>query len=184
MRLFFALPLPEALQAALAIWQRRAREAGLVAAFPRPEGLHLTLVFLGRVEPLLLPALGEAASVVAAQRGPFPLQSAQLGAFPTRGAPRVIWLGLEPSTPLGALQQELALALEPLGFPREEHPFAPHLTLARPKGSRVPGELPQAPAPISWTAGELVLYESLAAPTGQRYEKRGSWPLSGSPPLR
>lgn len=182
MRLFFALPLPEALLAGMAEWQRKAREAGLAAAYPRVEGLHLTLVFLGAVDPARLLDLGSAASAVASAVEAFPLRTSGLDAFPGQGAPKVIWLGLDASAPLNRLQDALAGALAPLDFPKDERPFAPHLTLARPKGR--PPTLPAAPSRFEWTASELALYESVAAVGGRRYEVKGRWPLSGSLPPR
>lgn len=184
MRLFFALPIPEPLTAALAEWQGRARNAGVAAAYPRPKGMHLTLVFLGAVDEARLPALAEAAAFTAGRYVPLLLQTSGLGVFPPHGAPKVIWLGLEAAPALEALHHELARAVEPLGFPWEDRPFTPHLTLARPKGQGSRPPLVAAPAPFAWTAKELVLYDSVATAGAQRYEVRGRWPLSGSAPLR
>ena len=187
MRLFFALPLPEALGSALGEWQEEAKGRELAAAFPRPDGLHLTLVFLGKVDAGRLPALSSVGEAAASGRGPFNLRTANLGCFPAHGSARVLWLGLEPSTALGELQRTLAEALRPLGFPPEPRPFSPHLTLARPKGPGGRSLWPDAPPCCSWTALELRLYESLPSSAGQRYEPRAAWsfrPLSESPPLR
>ena len=53
-------------------------------------------------------------------------------AFLSRLVPRVLWIGLDdPSQALGRLNERLMAALTPLGFPPEERPFHPHLTLAR-----------------------------------------------------
>lgn len=167
----------------MAEWQRQARRAGLSAAYPRVEGLHLTLVFLGEVAGERLAELGEVAAAVASATQSFPLLTANVGAFPPHGSPKVIWLGLNPSTSLARLQNALAMALEPLGFPREDRPFTPHLTLARPKGKGIPA-LPEVPPALGWTASAFALYESVPELGGQRYAVKESWTLSGSPHLR
>lgn len=180
MRLFFGFPLPADLREALARWQGAAREGGLRAAWPRPEGLHLTLVFLGEVPEGFLPSVRRIGAEVAGRHGSLLLRTGGLGAFPERGAPRVLWMGLEPHPGLRALQEDLAAGLVTVGFPREDRPYNPHLTLARTKGAC--GDLPPAPPPVAWEARELVLFESVTAQGGHRYERQGAWPFSG--PLR
>lgn len=177
MRLFFAIPLPGRLQAALREWQEKARGLGLAASYSRPEGMHLTLVFLGMVEAALLPELGAAASRVTS--GTFELRTSALGVFPPRGNPRVVWLGLEPCPPLMALQTRLGEALKPLGFPSQGQPYAPHLTLARPKHRQLGLEWPKAPPPFHWAVQEMGLFESIPAGGGHRYELRGCWRFNG-----
>jgi 2'-5' RNA ligase len=65
-----------------------------------------------------------------------------VGAFPSARRARVVWAGVEGRhDELASLARSVDRSLE-FGFPREERPFAPHLTLARLKEqARLPDEL-------------------------------------------
>jgi len=101
----------------------------------RPDGIHLTLVFLGDI-PLeqadpIAKALGEAC----AGHAPFTVSVAGVGCFPNIRRPRVVWVGVEePSGALARLQHGVEQVLVPLGFRPEARAFSPHLTLGRVKG--------------------------------------------------
>lgn len=135
-----ALNLPDGVRRALWAAAAPVRELGLPIKWMRPEGIHVTLKFLGEVpdarEPELRAALGRAAAGGRA----LSLGVGGFGAFPGIDRPRVIWAGLDPDPALELLQQRVEREFVPLGFPSEGRPFRPHLTLgraardARPKG--------------------------------------------------
>ena len=131
MRLFVALNLPDRVREALWAAAAPLRELGLAVKWVRPEGIHLTLKFLGEVsegrEPDLRAALGRAAAGGRA----LSLVVSGFGAFPGLDRPRVIWAGLEADPEILALQHRVEEQFVPLGFPREDRPFRPHLTLGR-----------------------------------------------------
>ena len=126
-----ALNLPDEVRQAL--WSAAAplRELGLPLKWAPPEGIHVTLKFLGEVpearEPELRAALGRAAAGGRA----LPLVVRGFGAFPGLERPRVIWAGLEPDRALEVLQGRVEQQFVPLGFPSESRPFRPHMTLGR-----------------------------------------------------
>src|SRR5207247_2680230 len=101
----------------------------------QPEGIHLTLKFLGDIQETQVEALREILHRVAAPARPFTLEARGLGAFPNPRAPRVIWLGLHGSNDDMAELQRLQAAVEAglggLGFPKDARAFRPHLTVAR-----------------------------------------------------
>ena len=131
LRLFVACELSDEVLNALSQLQDGLRRAGAEQLrWVRPEGIHLTLKFLGDVEPArvddLIESLGEAIQ-------PFTLRllASILGSFGGRH-PRVVWVGLTGQTQeLADLANTVERALEPAGIPAERRPFAPHLTLAR-----------------------------------------------------
>ncbi len=131
MRLFIALNLPAAVRQAL--WQTVApvRDRGLPVKWVRPDGIHLTLKFLGDVveeqDADVRAALGRAA------RGarPLPLAFAEFGVFPDFQRPRVVWAGITADSGLEILQHRVEQEFAPLGFPTEGRPFRPHVTLGR-----------------------------------------------------
>lgn len=158
LRLFFALPLPREIRDALGRWERATPG---VMAWTRPQGLHLTLAFLGARETGALPAVEACAASVAARHDPLDLRTAALGAFPGTKAARVFWLGLAPAPTLDALAADLREALTTAGETFDARPFRPHLTLAR---FRQPRPLPEVagPGPLGFRTGHLVLFESLS----------------------
>jgi 2'-5' RNA ligase len=141
LRLFVAIELPETWLAAIEDLQSRLRsrlekpgKAPLRLRWVRPEGVHLTLKFLGNVAALRLAELQRALQA-ALPRSPeleLRLGSPSFFADPRRGRVRVLWLGLEGDVrALAALAGRIDAACAGLGFEPERRPFAPHLTLAR-----------------------------------------------------
>ncbi len=187
-RVFIALDLSAAAREAL------RRELGRLAhALPGvrladPASLHLTLAFLGALDDDALAAVIALASEVARGTAPFHLALASRGVFGPPTAPRVIWVGVGGEmTRLLTLQARLADALASEGFPREQRPFAPHLTLARLKrqlaaeerqrlGALLAGPPPQ---PTRWRVADLRVMRSDLSATGARYTPLHIAPLAG-----
>lgn len=97
-----------------------------------PDNLHVTLKFLGQIEPVLVQRVGSLLAEVASQHSAFELEVRGLGAFPTPRRARVIWAGLAAgAAELGRLAARVDAGLAELGFAPEARPFAAHVTLAR-----------------------------------------------------
>ena len=138
MRLFIALNLPDSVREAL--WRAAAglRDRNWPVRWAKPDGVHLTLKFLGEVaedrEPELIAAMGRAAAPPPGSRpgsATLVLRLSGFGVFPDPRRPRVVWAGVEPEPALELLQHRVEREFEPLGFPTEGRPFRPHLTLGR-----------------------------------------------------
>jgi len=151
LRAFLAVELPasarDAIAAPLASLQHCAQTAGVEARWSRPEGWHLTLKFLGWVASDRVEAIGTHTARIASGASPMGLQLVGFGAFPSAQRARVLWAGVKEDAGRVALTMlagriEQAMAL--LGFPPEERPFSPHLTLARIDRPRL------APALAQW----------------------------------
>jgi RNA 2',3'-cyclic 3'-phosphodiesterase len=139
MRLFVAVDLDEPSRAAVAAEQERLRRALRDATPPRwtnPDQIHLTLAFLGEVQPPVAAGLQDDFRAPLAL-DPFDLVLAGLGVFPPRGAPRALWIcAREGASELHALHRAIAGWLTRRGIPLESRPFSPHLTIARWKTAR------------------------------------------------
>ena len=96
-----------------------------------PDNLHVTLKFLGQTEMDLVPEVRALMERAARSRESCELSIATLGAFPHVDRPSVVWAGLDGAETLATLAADLEAGLQPHGFPRENRPFVPHLTLAR-----------------------------------------------------
>jgi RNA 2',3'-cyclic 3'-phosphodiesterase len=183
MRLFTAVTLGSAVEAAATAGLERLRPLAPRARWVKPQGFHLTLVFLGQVSDAQLPAIGEALTPVTHHHTPFTLTIQGGGCFGAPRHPHVLWAGVQGNTAaLEALQAEVAAVLEPLGFPREKRMYKAHLTLARskePRGDPALLECQRLLEEEHWGEGRvehLVLFESKAG----RYVPRLELPLAGA----
>ena len=133
-RLFIAIELPAGVRRKLMEHIDRLRDSvpHARASWTREENLHLTLKFLGDTPIANVEALARAIEITAKAVEPFKLTVTDSGAFPPKGQPRVLWVGIEdPSGQLALLHRALEDECAKAGFPREPRPFHPHLTIAR-----------------------------------------------------
>ena len=148
--------------------------------------MHLTLKFLGEIQPKDFSDIDEVLQKIAASASPTRARLRGMGSFPHLSRPRVIWIGIEPDDDaLAALHSSLDAALQEIGFPSEKRGFRPHLTLGRVRSSRGKGSLIEA---VESNAGvdlghlrinELTLFESDLQPRGAIYTALGRYPLGG-----
>ncbi len=132
-RSFIAIELPEEAKNGLAkLRSELERTEHRFVKWVEPEGIHLTLKFLGNISFKQVAEVTKAMEEVAQVIPPFHLEISGLGAFPNLKQPRVLWIGIggEADTLL-RLQRNIDSALASLGFAEETRPFMPHLTLAR-----------------------------------------------------
>lgn len=191
LRLFVACELPDEARDALAAVQRLLRERGAEGLrWVRPEGIHLTLKFLGEVPARRLEAIERVLARAVREPFHFSTQLAKLGSFGGSTGLRVVWVSLEGEVEgLARLAARVDAALEPLGFGRERRPFAAHLTLARVKEGASPQErrrlfdllrsleLPPLPAV---TLDAVSLMRSTLEPGGARYQCLARFPAPSS----
>ena len=176
LRAFIAAELPDEVRTALGRVQADLAAAGVRARWVRPEGIHLTLKFLGQIPPEAAARAAEGmAAAVAGQTG-VDLAMGRLGVFPGPRRPRVVWAGLEGDiAALEGLHRRVERALGARGFPPEGRPFRAHLTLGRFGESGAPGPVAAAlaaaavPNAGAFAIRELVLFKSDLRPEGAVY---------------
>jgi len=189
MRIFVAAPPPSNLRDQLAAAQQQidARIPQGIVRWVQPEQIHITYKFLGDITSLQVDRLFRAAKVACKGRTPFSVDVRGLGCFPNNRRPRVIWVGLnDADQALGGLQRALEQSASERGFPRDERPFSPHLTLGRLKRRasgveiRQVGEIVQSsrvgpfePLPVR----ELLIMRSDLKPQGPEYSVLHRVPL-------
>ncbi|HKP35381.1 MAG TPA: RNA 2',3'-cyclic phosphodiesterase [Pyrinomonadaceae bacterium] len=177
-RLFIAIELPAQVRHAIRqhIDLLRRELPDVRASWTREENLHLTLKFLGDTPVEKIESLSQAVRHAATRVTPFEIEIAGCGAFPTKAQPRVLWIGVsatEPS-PLQTLFKSLEDECAAAGFPRDERPFHPHLTIARlrqPHGARDLANLHKEIGfdRLSVRAEEVCLIRSELSSQGSRY---------------
>ena len=131
LRAFIAVGVSDALRQRLAAEQQRLRSSLPGASWTRPEGIHLTLHFLGDISPHLAERLGVELARACAPCSPFELVVRGLGVFPSPRRPRVIWVGVEGRDDLHALHAACASVLHRRKLGAQRRRYHPHLTLAR-----------------------------------------------------
>jgi 2'-5' RNA ligase len=130
MRLFVALSIPAEVRENLSSLIGKLQPADSRPRWVNPRNLHITLKFIGEVSSDSVREIGAAlATVHAAQHVKLGFRG--IGFFPNSRRPSVAWVGIESSPNLAQLASDVNLALSPLGIPREEKPFVPHLTIVR-----------------------------------------------------
>ena len=188
MRLFVALDLPEETRRTLAGLIARLRPICPSGRWARPEGIHVTLKFIGHADEKKLGAFESALAPVRSAQ-PVEMEFRGLGFFPHERRPRVLWCGAEASKNLAKLAADAERALEPLNVPLEAHPFVPHLTLARLQPGettreeleglvRAAGEM-EIQSFGSARAEEFHLFESVLKPSGAEYKRLRSFRFVG-----
>ena len=185
LRTFLAIDLPSTLQSAIGQNIRTVKRELPGLSWSKPENLHINLKFLGdtaenqvdQIRQVVEPAISHVSSFVIELKG--------FGVFPDNRSPRVLWIGLG-----GALDSLVTLAgcvgraVVSLGFPHEDRPFRPHLTVARVKRDhhevgRVLGTLGVFTAPFvcgPLPVERVALFQSDLRPTGPIYTKL--WDIS------
>ena len=187
MRAFLAVDIPDAARSALAALQRELASAGADVKWVAAEQLHLTLKFLGEISDEQRRAAEALLATVAREVVPFVVRLEGVGAFPSAGAPRVIWVGLaEGHEPLMRVATAIEQGGAALSLPKEERALTPHLTIGRvrsPRGRRALSHRLQAtrwPPPPPWHVTALRCYQSVLSPTGPAYTVLADIPLSGA----
>ncbi|MCU0576731.1 MAG: RNA 2',3'-cyclic phosphodiesterase [Desulfobacterota bacterium] len=168
-RTFVALPLPDAVKVTLdgAITQLKTRNHGV--RWVKPDGLHLTLKFLGDIPEERVAKLSADLDRAASECPRLSLTLSGLGAFPGIKRARVVWAGLAGDvTGLGNLARSIDKMCSTHGIAEEHRPFSGHITLGRLKTPTVV-DLGIGPVTGMFMAWEVLLYRSLLTPGGAQY---------------
>ena len=141
-RSFIAIELPDEVKSGLVRLQAQLKTGKQPPVkWVAPDGIHLTLKFLGNVASDKINEITTAIEAAVHGIPPFQLEVKDLGVFPNLRRVQVVWVGVSGDTAqLNQLQQHIESNLAPLGFPRETRAFKPHLTLARLREQASPDE--------------------------------------------
>ncbi len=131
LRCFIAVSLPGPLKRAIGDVIGKLRESGADIKWVPDENLHLTLKFLGETETERVDEIKNMLRKKLSHYAPFYIRIGGVGHFPGGKNPRVIWVGIEEPGMLEDIYRDVENAMEKLGYPREERPFSPHLTIGR-----------------------------------------------------
>jgi RNA 2',3'-cyclic 3'-phosphodiesterase len=196
LRLFVAVEVPDEWKQALAKLQDSmqaalAREPVTSSArlrWVRPEGMHITLKFIGGMSEGRLRTIQEQLSKAVTEQPGIQLALGRAGSFEEKRAPRVVLATIE--TPhlqrLHRLAESIETWLEAAGVPRDRRRFTPHVTLARlPDGlsdeerRRIAEVTNAVPFPklAPFVVDSVSLMQSFLEPGGARYVRLSGYPV-------
>lgn len=187
MRVFIAIDMEPRIKRALISLQERLKEEADIkkgeVKWVQPEGMHLTLKFLGQTRDEQLAEICDAVGQAAAEHENFDLDIKSVGYFGGKSA-RVLWVGSGTgSEQLCDLQKSIEKKLAPLGWAKEKRKFTGHLTVCRIKNSSAGVRLAKLADDFSdFHAGligvdSVIVYQSRLTPTGAIYTVLGKYKL-------
>lgn len=189
MRAFIAVSIPDEVKRKLQ--EEIGRLSDLLRDDPvrwvRPEGVHLTLKFLGEISNKNLEEINQLLEREVKSHPFFSLRVGGFGCFPNCRRPRVLWIGItvEDGT-LAQVQTAIEEKLVPLGFGKEGRLFHPHLTLGRVRRNISMSEFTQLQDAVKdyvvgqighFEVRELHLIKSILGPSRAEYSSLGEYPL-------
>ena len=183
-RCFIAIKLPSDIRNQIGSYIRELTSLTSKVKWVRSDNLHLTIKFLGEIEPNLVEKINEKLDSINQAGRPFDLRVAESGCFPGRNRPKVFWLGLDQNEgeELIRIQKWLEERLNEIGIERERRKFSPHLTIGRVKGadnfSDLYSYLDRNPFQSKvFKVEQVCLIRSFLKPTGAEYKDLGTYQL-------
>ena len=189
MRAFIAVNIPEEVKGKLQ--DEIGRLSTLIhdgsVRWVQPEGIHLTLKFLGEISSNQLGEIRQTLEREVERHPFFTLRVGGFGCFPNNRRPRVLWIGItEDKGSLAQVQTAIEEKLVSLGFEEEKRPFHPHLTLGRIRRNISLSDITQLQVAVdAFVVGQIGQFEvkelhfirSNLTPSGAEYSTLGEYPL-------
>ena len=186
LRCFIAVALPAALQQSVGKMIRGLSETGADVKWVPEQNLHLTLKFLGATGEEKIEEMTGALRKKLSPYHPFYITIGGVGSFPGGRHPRVIWVGIQEYGPLEDIYREVEDVMTQHGYPPEDRPFSPHLTIGRVRsGKRLAEVLKRLEElrAVSFDEFEVkgvTLMKSELKPGGAEYSSLAEIPLEGN----
>lgn len=184
MRVFFAIEVPEEVEAKIAVIIQilKSHFPDHALRWVKPRCFHVTLQFLKELNPLHMASLNAEVRKNIAKLAPFTVTLGPLELFPTAKHPRLISLVAQPHEHLAILASEIGHAMKSHDYTPEIRPFRGHLTLGRfnYNTAKHPCTLPAMglPETIAFTVKDIVLFQSQKGTSAMRYVPLESIPLA------
>ncbi|MDH3251885.1 MAG: RNA 2',3'-cyclic phosphodiesterase [Ignavibacteria bacterium] len=184
-RLFVAVDTPAQVKSRIAELQNQLKSTNADVRWDTLEKLHLTIKFLGSTRPDLVQPVITALGTIAAGTAPLKIVYRNLGHFPKRGDPRILWAGMEEETgALTLLHESIEQEMAALGFAKDDRRFHPHITIGRIRSARRIPFLLRTMETITFECQPVVvssidLINSELKPDGSVYSTIASFPLTG-----
>lgn len=181
-RLFIAIHLPKEILRQLEEVQQSFKRFASDAKWVNVQSIHLTLRFLGYVDPSIIPSIQESMLNLSPRFAPMSVTLKGCDFFPNSRKPTVFWTGVD-SKDLLPIQKQIEDAIQTLGMEKEERTFNPHLTLARFRNSYGLTPLVEEARKFqnqiwgTFVAESFVLFESILHREGAEYIRIQEFPF-------
>jgi len=146
---------------------------------------HITLKFFGDVELDKIEDIVEALNKLSLGYSSFNMKLQGAGFFGKATNPKVIWIGIEDTSHLKSIYEQIEKTTLDLGYPNETREFSPHLTLGRVKymnnAIRL-HELAKKYKNVHFQTSVIdhfILYESILRSSGPIYKPINLFKLNG-----
>lgn len=187
MRAFLAIDLPMELKKKL--WELKEEVPPQIKIkWVELPNFHITLKFFGNISESFLEKIFKESENIIKNYQFFQLMLDQLGFFPKKKIPRVVWIGLKTQDEtLFDLQKALQKIFKKLKINSEKEEFHPHITLFRVKSienlesfkdyfEKI-SKKTESLKGLNFPVKELVFFKSTLLPTGPLYEPLYKIPL-------
>ncbi len=186
-RAFLAIDLPLELKKKLSELKEQAPN-DIKIKWVETQNFHITLKFFGNIYENLLEKIFEESQKIIKNYTPFQLILDQLGFFPEKKIPRVVWIGLKTQDEtLFNLQKALEKLFEKLKINPDKEDFHPHITIFRIKNignlesfknylEKISKKIELIKG-LNFQVNELIFFKSTLLPTGPLYEPLYKLPL-------
>jgi len=153
-------------QAQLRGYNRKAH-----VGWSKSRGWHVTVEFLGEISPAKVEEVKNILLYIARDFHKFDFWLANLDGFPNKANPNVIIVKVgEEHRVSASLQEKLSKELRAIGLGHDDHPWTPHITLARNKAhERIAGLNTIKVQPVVWEVSSIELIKSDLQPNGPKY---------------
>lgn len=178
-RIFLAIELPQNVTTAIQKIQAvMIRQAPPIVRWTKTDLLHITLKFAGAVQDSDIQPIQRDLEHSASLFQTFSLEYKDMGVFPNKRNPRVLWLGITPNDSLTQLAKKGESIFASHGYEPEKRPFQAHLTIGRFKDGFAQPELQNFLINLTMIKEQIrtdqqvdhiTLYESTLTPKGPIY---------------
>lgn len=187
MRAFLAIDLPTELKKKLSELKEEA-PADIKIKWVEEPNFHITLKFFGNISENFLEKIFKESEKIIKNYQSFQLTLNQLGFFPEKKIPRVVWIGLTTQDEtLFDLQKALEKLFKRLKINSDKERFHPHITLFRIKSignlenfknylEKI-SQKTETLKGLNFKVNELIFFKSTLLPTGPLYEPLHKIPL-------
>ncbi len=183
-RIFFGFALPPEVSRRAGMLRTLVTDPKNAVRWVKGRNIHLTLRFLGVTPHTAAAEIITGLKDGLAGYGPLAITIEGTGVFPAPARPRVLWMGVSGDIEgLTRIEETIHDVVGPLGFPRVDREFKPHVTFGRVRYPQkvtpdVSMFLNSEYDPIRCELASLHLYESKQGADGLRYIPLATFPIT------